>query len=333
MNELTNEYYVTNGLSNSQMSMLNPEQGGTPAKFKAYVMEKLGEKEETPSLQNGKLIHKYVEDPNSFIVSDIEKPSDMMSEWVEAVYNSIPLDLADVDSKNEALMSIASSLKGNAYKSTKDEGKIWLKFQEGFEYLRYLINTEDKYVLTSKQKQILDGVKQSLFNNSFAYKLLFTDAQSELPLYWSKTINFNGTDVEIKLKGLVDKLIIDEENKKVVLVDLKTTSYSVSQYQETFIKYRTYRQLAHYLDGIMSTYPHLIDYSVEVYIVVVETYGIHECVVFNVPIKWIQHGQQEIINILNIYAYHDSNNQWSMTPSELANGFLTLNYPDESREI
>lgn len=87
------EYYEKAAISNSGMASINPEQGGTPARYKKYILDREGTEEETPSLENGKLVHLYVEDPKAFVVSDVDRPTDMLASWVEEVYPYFKMDL------------------------------------------------------------------------------------------------------------------------------------------------------------------------------------------------------------------------------------------------
>ena len=80
------EYYKDKRISNSSLSYINPEQGGSPRKFKDYLDGNL-EHLETPSLYHGSMIHKFILEPDTFAVADVERPSDTIVKIMEKVYN------------------------------------------------------------------------------------------------------------------------------------------------------------------------------------------------------------------------------------------------------
>jgi len=70
--ETEKDYYGVPAISNSGMKHINPDEGGTPLRYHKAVVLRETEEKESPSLENGKLVHLYVEDPGSFIVSDVD---------------------------------------------------------------------------------------------------------------------------------------------------------------------------------------------------------------------------------------------------------------------
>jgi hypothetical protein len=70
-------------VSNSAMSCLNPEEGGSIVKFINFFKSREEKKDEKPSLTNGKIVHTYIEHPDKFAVEDFKKPTDMMAGLIE----------------------------------------------------------------------------------------------------------------------------------------------------------------------------------------------------------------------------------------------------------
>ena len=75
-------------ISNSAMSSLNPEEGGSPQKFLSFFDENK-EQKSTRSLNNGKVVHAYIEDKESFIIDDLDRPSESICIWVEEILRMI----------------------------------------------------------------------------------------------------------------------------------------------------------------------------------------------------------------------------------------------------
>jgi len=166
------KYYDVPAVSNSGMSYINPEQGGTPARYKKFIIDGEKTEEQSPSLENGKLIHLYVEDPASFIISDVERPTDMLAGWVEEVYNTGEWSLEDLKS-GDRYSEVALEVRGDRYKSIKDQEKLETKFKEGLPYFKHLLLQNDKLCITSKQKEVVKACVDSLKSNPVAKALLF----------------------------------------------------------------------------------------------------------------------------------------------------------------
>lgn len=317
------EYYSVDAVSNSGMGAINPDQGGSPLKYKTYVVDRLHDKEETPSLKNGTLIHAYVEDPTKFILADINKPSEMMSGWVEDIYEACKeaFIIEHFVEDNKAGKIAALEYRKDRYKTIKDEDLAYQKFiKEGKEYLEFLYKAEDKIVLDTQTKEIVENSIAGIHRNTFANELLFKEGEdfgdvtyNELPIYFKE----QGLDC----KALLDRVRISPSNKTVQLIDLKTTSKPVSLFQESFRKYRYYRQMAFYKKALThklsELYPDIDNWLIEVYIVCVETYGVHECLVYKVQDAWITEGQGEWKNLLRLINNAKDNNWDSETIKRL----------------
>ena len=321
------DYYEVKAVSNSGMGNINPDQGGSPAKYKSVVLEKEVSLD-TPSLENGKLIHLYVEDPEAFIVADIDKPTTMLAEWVEEVNSHLVTTEESIYVENEHLRDIAFEFRGDRYKSTKDLDKVWLKFQEGFPYLKYLIRSEGKIAMTPQQKEVVDKCINSLHSNVQSNTLLFGEGDlnttefNELAVYWDEVVKIDSQSntQAIKCKGLLDRVIIDEANKTATLVDLKTTGKPLANFQNSFEYYRYYRQMAWYKKALIKhinvTYGSDMEWNIEVFIVAVETSYLHECKVFEVSNEYLEKGRIEYEELIKDIAVCQNHNDWNTWRNE-----------------
>jgi hypothetical protein len=129
---------------------------------------------------------------------------------------------------------------------------------------------------------------------------------NEYPIYWDFPIESGGE--KLKCKSLLDRLIIDHNNKKIIIVDLKTTSM-LSDFKETLEKFSYYRQLAFYklavLSELQSKYEDKYkDYEVETYIIAVSTIDPYECRVFKISFNDLKRGVEEIIQLMTKISWH-----------------------------
>ena len=72
-------------LSSSSFSYLDPEQGGSIQKFLSFF-DKQVEKTSSKSLENGTVVHAYVEKPGQFTVAAIPKPDGMLGAMADEFY-------------------------------------------------------------------------------------------------------------------------------------------------------------------------------------------------------------------------------------------------------
>lgn len=331
-----NEYYSKPGISNSSLSAINPEQGGTPRRYKRYIIDRDSDNAESPSLKNGKIIHKYMEDPAMFKIDDLNKPSAMMSGWVESVFKHI--GSLDVDKGSEPLRKLVLSKRGSCYHKMIDEDKLWAKFiKEGFEYLRTLVKgDEGKFVITAAEKLIILGAVDGIRANPKARELLFADGEefddyavSELAIYWEIRIS-DLTPIPLECKSLIDRVKISPRTGQVQLIDGKTTSKPGLMFHESMRKFRYYRQLAFYTEALRyylseehPEYPPE-HWTFSWFIVSVETYGMYECFVYEVDEQWIDEGELEYLSLLAKIEYHIAEG-WG-SPTEEVDGILQLKY-------
>jgi len=312
-------YYEQYGISNSSLKYLNPEEGGSPLRFKNFLDNK-ADKWESTSLERGTLLHSWVEDPSKFIVEDIDKPSspyDKVAEYISTLDQSQNLDSA----------IIAKFRADNFYKSWKDE-TILTKFKENCtEYLKFLNKRDGKIVMTKATKEIVDSCKQSILNHPLANNLLFNiertapsedimyedyEKFNELEFYW----NYN----DMPLKSRIDRLLIKDNH--AVLVDLKTTSYAKSFFKTgSFESYRYYRQMAFYVNAIRTNMPHIT--NIEVYMVVVETTKYYETLVVKLSEETLKRGYDEFMKLLELAKFCEING-YKYLPEELTNKYIII---------
>jgi hypothetical protein len=195
-------------------------------------------------------------------------------------------------------------------------------YESNSEYIRYLTLKGDyREVLSKSKHDLLTTITQVVKNHKKASTLLFEDSlienstvesYNEYPIYWEFPIEFDGE--KIKCKSLLDRLIIDHPNKKIKIIDIKTTSM-LSTFKQTVEEFAYYRQLAFYklavLSDLQTRYGNKYeDYEVETYIVALSTVDPYECRVFRMSFDDLKKGAEEILNIMTKISWHYFTGQW-----------------------
>lgn len=214
---MMNNYYTVGTkedpvISNSSLSCLNSEEGGSVRKFINFFSEREEEKISL-SLTRGKLIHKYIEDSSKFIVDEGEKPTPMMSGFIETLileadniknginYQDVSIELvsnlksektkqadilqakADFEKLGNALQISTDDTirvfriargKTNAYKSKGDSVLISdiANNKQERDYIKFLLSARDKIILQADEKEKIVGATTSLFNHPKVSALL-----------------------------------------------------------------------------------------------------------------------------------------------------------------
>jgi len=289
-------YYESKAISNSSLSAINPEQGGSPLKFLKFFDSKKEEKYDK-SLESGKMIHKYCEAPNEFKVLSVDKPSDKLGlvadKAIEYVKIGIPHD--------EALLKAAIELEWNP-----KWGADAIKKNTAFiiPYIEEVLATTDLIALTKAQKELLENVKSSLHTSKRAVELLFEEDEfanieylNEFEIYFDMG--------PIRCKSKIDRIIIDHDKQIIKIIDLKTTSGSAYKFNEAVEKYHYYRQLAFYAEAVNIHFKKY-DYQIELYFVVVETTNLYQTVVYRLDHQYFIKGIGEYTDLLARIEFHDS---------------------------
>jgi hypothetical protein len=227
------DYFRHPGISNSQLTTINPEQGGSPKKFQSFYNQDF-EKKDSLSLERGSLLHKWIEDPLAFQISDIVKPKDPVGKIVE-MYHSL---LSEGENDDDVLYQ-AAMLVGYGAPNWKKETVInKIKEAGALEYLNALRLGEDKHLLTSETANILNRAYAAIQQNAKAVELLFhPDSFVEHEIYhtYNQWINIDNWAAkhELTLKAKIDNFHIDHDRMTVVVKDLKTTGKPVYLFRET----------------------------------------------------------------------------------------------------
>ena len=286
-----------------------------------YLRDMLDGKEEGMSakfLEKGTMIHEYILQPEEFWkdyeILDFEVPKVKQQRDLCEYYSSHKLTdpLAD---DNKLLLEAYN----NSYNNTKsaeirkNEAK---KIVETYsDYINYLQISTTKKVISFADLNMLKQIKQNLQEHVAANKLLFN-----VPTTYTchNEFHINWQYKNIDCKSLLDRVMFDHVNKKIILIDLKTTS-DIYNFKHSVEEFDYYRQIAFYLCAITwymlnELNLNVDDYDLEAYIIAIQTNGKYEVRVFNM------FNEEELLNRKNIIAktlteisYHINSGNWEHT--------------------
>ena len=157
---------------------------------------------------------------------------------------------------------------------------------------------------------MLKRIKDNLDEHKKAKELLddslYDDANNEFHINWE----FKG----VQCKSLLDRVIFDHINKKIILIDLKTTS-DVWNFKHSVEEFDYYRQITYYLLAITWYMKDcgidISDYDFEAYIIAIQTNGNNEVRVFNMfDEQEILDRKDTITYALSEISYHIDSGNW-----------------------
>ena len=267
----------------------------------------------SPSLENGTLLHLYVEDPESFVVSEVTKPNESLCNVVAQYF---AIKDSHLELSVEDLMLKAARL-ANYYNNYKDETLLTtLKKSTVYEYVAELEKNEGKQFMTREQKEVIEGCIEALSSHEGCARVLF-NTPDKYEAFHEYEVYFRC--MEIDCKARLDRILVSHENKDVILVDLKTTSKRAQFFPDSFEFWKYYRQMAFYKYALSKEFP---GYSFSCYMPVVDTqYFTRHC--YKISEAQIDRGTIEYMNLLSRLNWHLDNNEWNYTMEEFNSNFIT----------
>lgn len=319
-------------LSNSALSKLNPNQGGSPGRFKAFLANK-SERDDSMSLERGRLLHKYVEDPKSFAIAPETLPGDSVRAIIDLVFKKRKeIGIMGVlgDWPTEILTAATDIQYGNGKYKTDT---ILTKVVESAAYYAHLVANDGKHMVDDGTRKSLMGMITSLENHTDIREYLIDKKVSEYDtpqqayLMGATTWVAKEYPIAFKIDGipakaLLDYIEVDFIKKTILYRDAKTTSKPVMLFMGStafekipnepklyiasrngsFQMYHYYRQFAFYRLAIKSLFSEedIKSYGMAFVNDVFESVSPYEIMSHLAEAYWIQAGESEIELILKI---------------------------------
>lgn len=283
-----------------------------------YFRDMLDGKEEGISgkfLDRGTMIHMYLLQPDEFwhnyIVIDYEKPKTAQQcAFCERYHRST--EILEDDKLLDAYKYAYSGNNISKEAMIKKAKELTVKFAE---YIDTLDKIDLYTIISFADLRMLENIKNNINNHTKANELMTN--QPGLECNNEFHINWEAEKIGVPCKSLLDRVKIDHANKKITLIDLKTTA-DVYNFKHSVEEYDYYRQIAFYtlaLTWYMKDQGYSIeDYDLEAYIIAIQTNGNNEVRVFNMlNEKELLDRKDLIANTLSEISYHYQTGNWDHT--------------------
>lgn len=300
-----------------------------------YFRNMLDGKEEglkLPQLEKGTMIHEYILQPdefwNDYTILEYEVPKVKQQkdfcDWYSIFKDTNPLEDNDkllLDSYNKVY---SNKLSEDAKLSIAKD--FALRYDE---YIKSKSLKNNKKAISFADLNMLKTIKSNIEKHKKANELLTdtpgVESHNEFHINWTFPIKTDSLKMDenktwyAPCKSLLDRCIFDHVNKKIILIDLKTTS-DVYNFKHSVEEFDYYRQIAYYLLAITWYMKDqdidISDYDCEAYIIAIQTNGNYEVRVFNMFNETeLDSRKDTIISALSELSYHYQTNNWEHTRS------------------
>lgn len=298
-------------VSNSRLSLINPEQGGTPEDY----FEKRP-KEYSDSLILGSAVHGLILQPESYVmVENVNRPTAKAGFMADYLYNDGKIPT------NEEIISASDII--DYYKGKMNDKKIAELKEKCTEYWKDRASWEKDnkeeirtpIFLDEKKRDIVDSVLKSFNNYSEFKKLLEPDYLMEKPISGNEKTILLDVQAEVpdhepfilRLKSKLDNYIIHFEENSITVNDVKTTSKPVSYFKSAFNKYHYYRELGMYswlLKLCADKFYKVSNPTLKAYCLVLETFPEYNALVYTLKPSDLMRGFNEFKTLLRLVAYY-----------------------------
>lgn len=293
-----------------------------------YLRDMLDGKEpglDLPQLERGTMIHEYILQPDEFWsdyeILDFETPKVKQQKDFCEKYNQLKLT-NPLEDDNKLLLEAYNSAYNNSKSAALKVTEAQVLVNTYADYLKYIQIKNRKKVISFADLNMLQQIEENLHNHIAANKLLY-DYDKTYECHNEFHINWENKGVACK--SLLDRVMFDHVNKKIILIDLKTTSnaYDFAHSVET---YDYYRQLAFYTSAIYwyvteELNLNMEDYDFEVYIIAIQTNGNYEIRVFDMLNEDMLLEKGKLItDTLKEISYHINSGNWEHTRKYYENG-------------
>ena len=304
----------------------------------AYLHKKLSgqlEDETSQSMIKGTMIHEYLLQPEEFqkdyVVWDKSRPSSTNEEkFCQALADSLEI---------EPNKSLLSAYKAAYSTSGKSDDKILSesikKASTLKEYIEFLKSRDQREMITPYSANQLMKIKENISNHKAACKLLLPadnkNVFHEFHINWEYiSSKYNDIEFTCPCKSLLDSVSFDYDNKKVILMDLKTTSH-LHNFEDAVNTYDYTRQLYFYTKALKwyitnELHENGDTWRFEWYIIAIDSLT-SDIRVFTFSYKQI-YGEnvEKVRNAIRDIVWHKDNDLWEHSRAYYeGNGIETLN--------
>lgn len=298
-----------------------------------YKMLTTDSEESSSYLERGTMIHEYILQPEEFqkdyVFWDKDKPASANQEkFCKELANSVEIE------PNKAILSAYknaySVLRQSDDKMLSEGIKIASKLKDYIEFIR---SNDTRTMISAYELNMLNKIKENIYSHKLANILLGDKISNNGFTSNEFHINWDHNTYNAKCKSLLDRLVVDFKNHKVIIIDLKTT-VNIYKFEDSMKKYDYCRQLMYYTMAVKwwlqnEKQVDVTKFSFDYYIIAIDTNtSNHDIRVFKISNNDVESKIDTINTALEHIMWHKDNNLWEHSKEYYEGGgeeYLTLN--------
>lgn len=307
-----NEY-----ISNSRLSLLNPEQDNDP---KAFFEGLSKHNKYSDALIFGSAVHELVLQPELFELSDsVNRPTAKMGFIADDLYELYLNDLINskyIIESSERIGYYKGKMTPDRIKYVIDTCTTYWKEREQYERSERNSNKTPIYLDQKSRERVINCVS-AVENNKAIQKLLHPEGLFNTPISENEQAILMNVLVSVpssepfvfKLKAKLDNYVIDTETNSITVNDLKTIGKIVSEFNNNFMKFHYHRELSLYswlMSLVAEKYYNMQNCKVRSNCLVVSTIPNYYTKVYTLSKSDFNRGWNEFKFLLKLAAYYYS---------------------------
>lgn len=314
------QYYSEKRISSSSLKYFEQ----SPLTFKKFLDKEI-ELEEKSYLTRGKQIHMAILEPKVFKKNythlDFDTPSSaQQKQFCDDYIKQLTSEPTDYGVFTEE-RALVEAYKSNYKTTAKDEKVLELAKElkdKLSKYVEYLSKRKAfKDILSNSDWERIKDLTENCKKHKKANELVFNEDLDTREILNEFVIMWEHPLYKLPCKSMIDRLIIDHNNKKVILIDLKTAN-TFKDFKERCNEFSYFRQMAFYWMAINWYFVNTLklnfdEYTKETYIVALKTVDDPEVKVFNITEQQLTDGWISLTELFTLLAWHWENNQWDYT--------------------
>jgi hypothetical protein len=296
--------------------------------YNQYIL-KLREEKVESHLIEGRVIHALLLDGDKFheqfVISPDKLPSENSKAIIDQVYSyAVTINAHDLDLKSHEQVIIEILKTVNLHQTLKTDAQRIEKIvtEQNSSYYNYLREKGSKVVIDMETYQKCRDVVNELLDNKVVRDTLMLDSTGETVVYNEHKLQGYLHDRPFGIRGIIDNLVINPTDKKVIINDLKSTGKSISEFKETIEYYNYWVQAAiYYKLTELFGYSIKDGWTIEFNFIVVDKFN--QTCIFKVSDETLQTWITRLNDLLDKAEYHYTSRNY-LLPYEYRDGIYTL---------
>jgi hypothetical protein len=298
----------------------------SPGAFYQHYILKQREDQTDKAMAEGKLIHCLLLNPekfeDEFVVLPNSFPSDNPKRVIERVHAHITETYPQIEDVRETMLPYLTNVQNTLLDILKDENLHQtlktdqqrldrMLTEKNMEYLDFLLKRKGRTVVEKDMVTFAERVRETFSNNVTMRKLMGMNNPVSMSVH-NETELVMFSDYEFGIRGIIDNLVVDHDQKVIRVNDLKKTSKPLALFGETVEYYKYWMQAAIYkmiVDNVKQT-TYGVDYPVEFRFLVVDPYM--QIAPVKVSEETMSKYMEMTINALNMANRHFQNKDFTL---------------------